>query len=76
MVETWEKRDSTFTMPETVLPSYFPLKSKSCAIPADSFFACFDTESQYRHPKEALLSCQEQLGLYKTCMEKYFKNKA
>jgi hypothetical protein len=58
----------TNSMEEPKLPDYFPLKLKKCAIPADDFFACFETSAD-NGDKNALLQCSAQLKLYKDCMD-------
>jgi hypothetical protein len=58
------------------LPSYFPLKLKKCAIPADDFFSCFEENTTNVSPNvgnEALLKCSKQLDLYKECMDASMK---
>ncbi|KAI8899884.1 hypothetical protein BC833DRAFT_583960, partial [Globomyces pollinis-pini] len=65
---------------EQTLPPYFPLKLRKCAIPADTFFACFEVESAPNGDvlagRKALATCSKQLELYKQCMDKFVGPKA
>ncbi|KAI8909764.1 hypothetical protein EDD86DRAFT_190793 [Gorgonomyces haynaldii] len=54
------------------LPDFFPLKLKKCALQADSFFACFEAESQVDQSK-SLKACASYLEEYKKCMNTYLK---
>eukprot|EP00842_Homolaphlyctis_polyrhiza_P002627 jgi/Hompol1/3365/HPOL_003224-RA len=63
-----------------LLPSYFPLKLRKCAAPADSFFTCFETESipngEADVARNAVSKCREQLIAYKECMDNFVGPKA
>ncbi|RKP03174.1 hypothetical protein CXG81DRAFT_9871 [Caulochytrium protostelioides] len=57
------------------MPSYFPLKLRKCADPADDFFACFEGKAMPNGDPEvarrALAQCQETLRAYKDCMQSF-----
>ncbi|KAI8920647.1 hypothetical protein BC831DRAFT_478013 [Entophlyctis helioformis] len=65
---------------DQVLPPYFPLKLKKCTVPAETFFACFETESVHNgNPdaaRDSLAKCSEHLKAYKECMDKFVGPKA
>ncbi|KAJ3277002.1 hypothetical protein HDV01_000054 [Terramyces sp. JEL0728] len=67
-------------MSEETLPPYFPLKTKKCAKVSEAFFDCYETESAPNGDKDvgkkALITCAQQLGLYKDCMDKFVGPKA
>ena len=58
-----------------MLPSYFPLKTKKCNDVAQVFFSCLDKESipngDPQVGKKAVLTCNQQLEAYKSCMNKF-----
>lgn len=49
-------------VPETTLPSFFPLVLPACKTIAESFFECFD--------KNSLEECKLLMGRYESCMVK------
>ncbi|KAH6563306.1 hypothetical protein BASA50_002391 [Batrachochytrium salamandrivorans] len=63
-----------------LLPSYFPLKLKKCAVPAEAFFACFETEATPNGDpdiaRKAIGKCSEQLIAYTACMSNFVGPKA
>lgn len=63
----------------TVMPDYFPTTVPQCKAQTDVFFQCFEREAAMRSPTDiesapnALVTCQEELWGYKTCMDKNIK---
>ena len=63
------------TKTQQTLPPYFPLKVKKCAIVADAFFTCFDSNFTGESPNsgfDALETCSAQLKAYKDCMQIHY----